>query len=55
MHRIEVSSPQATALIAALDSLTEEQLQSLLPSTRQELNAAYHRLRSELARQLYCK
>lgn len=53
--RFEVSEPQASALLAVLNQLTPEQMASLLPETRENLTAAYHRIRSELSRSLYCR
>ena len=54
LSRFDLSEPQATALLAALDRLTPEQMHSLLPETQQNLVAAYHRIRGELTRSLYC-
>lgn len=55
LARFDVSEPQATALLAALDQLTADQVRGLLPETQQNLAAAHQRLRSELTRSLYCR
>jgi hypothetical protein len=55
ISRIELSEPQASAVLAALAALTPAQFNGLMPSTQQELRAANQRLRSELSRSLYCR
>ena len=49
----QLSEPQATAVLAALQLLKPEQVKELLPDTQSELSSAYHRLRGALTRSLY--
>ena len=51
MHNLgtyELSESQAISVLAALDALTEEQLQGLMPATQDNLKSIYQNLRTSL-------